>query len=246
MEEGGKLDHDHVHDVTALIKKFFRDLPEMILGDKEMQNTLKQCLQTGFYASRCIRLTLLMLPPLHLYTLVSFLQLLKQISEFENKNKMNAYALAVVVAPSLMPVIENNEAGKIGSFVQIIKILIEDAKKVGIIPQRTLARYCLKKKKSRYILVLIILLKLDPRLKVVSYRPIQNIPDDNEKIVLYFFLNGRFCLPYKYKTCVGSIKAKSIIKSTKKCCNNHIMFHNFRYNFKNLNIKQDNHRVSIF
>lgn len=145
--------HDHIHDVTALVKKFFRDLPVMILGDKEMQTTLSNCLKTGIYASRCIRLALLMLPPLHLYTLVSFLQLLKRLTQFESANKMNAYAFAVVVTPILMPVKEKSEANKIKSFVQIIQLLIEDATKVGIIPQRTLVRYCLMRKKSRYFSV---------------------------------------------------------------------------------------------
>lgn len=149
IENGGNFEvDDHIHDVVSLVKKFFREMPVVILGDKEMQDTLSKCLKTGIYASRCIRVALLMLPSLQLYMLVSFLQLLNRITKSRNQNKMDAYALAAVVAPNL-----TDDLGKTEMFIQITKILIEDADKVGMLPRKTLARYCLAKKKSRYLLL---------------------------------------------------------------------------------------------
>lgn len=52
--------------------------------------------------------------------------------------------------------------------------------------------------------------------------------DENETIVLYLFLNGKFCSPYKYKTCVGAIKSEIAFKTTKNCCKKLITFHNFQ------------------
>lgn len=150
IENGGIFEpNDNIHNVTNVVKHFFRDLPSLILGDKSMQETLIACLNTGIYASRCIRIALLMLPALELYTLVSFLELLKQLTKSQNQNKMDPYALAVVVCPDILPILEIEDANKIEMFIRIIQILIEDADKVGIVPQKTLTRYCLEKKKSR-------------------------------------------------------------------------------------------------
>ncbi|XP_063709066.1 inactive Rho GTPase-activating protein 11B-like [Culicoides brevitarsis] len=136
---------ENIHDVTGLVKQFFRDLPTAILGDKEMQDTLTQCMKTEIYASRCMRVALLMLPPLHLYTLTSFLQLLRKISLHANENKMDSYALAVCVTPNLMPVVDKNELGKLSGFIDIVKILIENANKMGVVMPRTLRAYIKKK-----------------------------------------------------------------------------------------------------
>lgn len=67
------------------------------------------------------------------------MQFLNAVSQHANQNKMSVKNLAIIFAPGLMPLLENI-GQRLLSHVQVIEILIENAKDLGIIPSAILGK----------------------------------------------------------------------------------------------------------
>lgn len=143
MEYGQTLDHTHnVIDVANILKYFLRELSEALLPPGNFQETILRCLLCKGSNERritAIKMVCLLLPQRHLNTLVYFMQFLNVVSQHSNQNKMSIKNLAIIFAPGLMPLLENN-GQRLVAHVQIIEILIENAYDLGIVPSVILGK----------------------------------------------------------------------------------------------------------
>ena len=83
-------------------------------------------------------MAVLMLNPISLSTLAYFMQFLGKIAANSDTNKMTFSNLAVILAPGLMPVRENSHQNRLTSHFKVLEMLLENADKIGIVPQRLL------------------------------------------------------------------------------------------------------------
>jgi hypothetical protein len=113
LENGSGFDGANVHDVTALVKQFFRELPEPLFTSM-YHDTFIRCYQIEDpeVATRAILLLCLLLPSEHLSTLRFIMKLLSRITEYVESNKMDSTNLAVVLAPNIMHVNSKSETMK--------------------------------------------------------------------------------------------------------------------------------------
>ena len=113
MEGGKGFVGANVHDVTALVKQFFRELPEPLFTSM-YHDTYIRCyqLENPEVARRAVLLLCLMLPGEHVSTLRFILLLLSKVALQSDKNKMDSANLAVVMAPNLMHVNSKSETMK--------------------------------------------------------------------------------------------------------------------------------------
>lgn len=84
-------------------------------------------------AKECILLACLLLPTVVLNTLAYFMQFLNKVSLHAGENKMTISNLAILIMPNIMP-IQYNVQQRHNSHVKVIRILIENAGKIGLIP----------------------------------------------------------------------------------------------------------------
>lgn len=137
------MDHTHnVIDVANILKYFLRELSESLLPPGNFQETILRCLLCKGSNERritAIKMVCLLLPQRHLNTLVYLMQFLNVVSQHSNQNKMSIKNLAIIFAPSLMPLLENN-GQRLVAHVQIIEILIENAYELGIVPSIILGK----------------------------------------------------------------------------------------------------------
>ncbi|KAI9349586.1 hypothetical protein BDR26DRAFT_930532 [Obelidium mucronatum] len=98
-----KLDEDNVLQVAALLKKFFRDMPDPLLtfklyflfvASQEFEDLNKR--------KRILHLALCLLPKPNLDLLQVLLQFLRQVSEKKDGNKMDIPNLATVMCPNIL------------------------------------------------------------------------------------------------------------------------------------------------
>ncbi|XP_068106661.1 rho GTPase-activating protein 11A-like isoform X2 [Hyperolius riggenbachi] len=103
LESGnGCLSSAHPSDVAALLKQFFRELPQPLLA-AELQDPLCQIQQSLNEEERGPATTLVscLLPAVHGETLKYFCTFLQSVASRSEENKMDTGNLAVVLAPSL-------------------------------------------------------------------------------------------------------------------------------------------------
>ncbi|KAL4237260.1 Rho GTPase-activating protein 6 [Mactra antiquata] len=140
--ESGKngLDGANVHDVTALVKQFFRELPEPLFTSA-YHDTFIRCFQLGSQevSTRAVLLLCLLLPAEHLSTLRFIMKLLAKIALQAEKNKMDSTNLAVVLAPNIMHVNCKSETMKsceeklLQVQTSVVEMLIQHAEDVGMV-----------------------------------------------------------------------------------------------------------------
>lgn len=132
----------NVIDVASILKYFFRELPDPLLPPGNFQESILRCLLCKGTHDRkiaAIKLVLLLLPNATLNTLVYFMQFLNLVSLHSASNKMSSKNLAIILAPGLMPIIENY-GKRLNSHVQVIEILIDNAHDIGLVPAEILNR----------------------------------------------------------------------------------------------------------
>jgi Rho GTPase-activating protein 11 len=140
LEGGAKLNKSHhVIDVANLLKTFFRDLPEALLPAGNVQEALLRCLLVADNKIPALMMTLLLLPPLSLNTLSYFMQFLQKVAKHSDRNKMTKENIAIIIAPNIMPISEMIQQ-RLAGHVKVIELLIENAHKIGIIPDEMLNR----------------------------------------------------------------------------------------------------------
>ena len=122
----------HVIDVANVIKYFFRELPEPLIGSS-IQETLLRSLLVGEQRIRALLLSCLLLPALTLNTLCFFMQFLNTIALNAHLNKMNAENLAIVFTPGLMPCTDI-ASHRFKNHLKTVQLLIENANELGTVP----------------------------------------------------------------------------------------------------------------
>lgn len=83
-------------------------------------------------------MAVLMLNPICLSTLAYFMQFLGEIAANSDTNKMSFSNLAVILTPGIMPVKEGSHQNRLSSHFKVLELLLENADKIGIVPQRLL------------------------------------------------------------------------------------------------------------
>lgn len=140
IEKGEDLGNANIVDVTALIKQFFKCLPEPLFTSV-YHDAFIRCIQLPEKeeAKQAVLLLCLLLPGEHLSTIKYVMTLLKQIAENSDKNKMDAANLSVVLAPNLLYL--NSKSEKMNSTEEkllqfqtsVIEVLIRHADEIGYI-----------------------------------------------------------------------------------------------------------------
>ncbi|XP_060585598.1 rho GTPase-activating protein gacU-like isoform X2 [Ruditapes philippinarum] len=143
LENGTGFVGANVHDVTALVKQFFRELPEPLFTST-YHDTFVRChqIEDKELSTRAILLLCLLLPAEHISTLQFTLRLLAKITQHAEKNKMDSTNLAVVIAPNIMHVNSKTETMKsceerlLQVQTSVVELLIEHAEEVGMIDEQ--------------------------------------------------------------------------------------------------------------
>nr|KAG5693919.1 hypothetical protein BaRGS_008188 [Batillaria attramentaria] len=139
IEEGHVVKSASVHDVTALIKQFFRELPEPLLT-----SVFHDCFVRCYHLSppdqvEAMLLLCLLLPPEHLSTLRYTMGLLSRLAAHSSHNKMDVGNLAVVLAPNIMHVnsqkMNSTEEKLLQLQTAIVELLIHNADRLGVVSE---------------------------------------------------------------------------------------------------------------
>ncbi|CAK9813510.1 Rho GTPase-activating protein 11A [Anthophora quadrimaculata] len=137
LDNGATLgEKHHAIDVANCLKTFFRDLPEPLIP-YIYHDLFVHCAMLKTYRVQALLLACILLPPHHLNTLAFFMEFLKKVSLYEKQNKMNIDNLAKVIGPNIMPLQEATMSAvqlRLELHLIIIKILIENAESIGILP----------------------------------------------------------------------------------------------------------------
>ncbi|KAM5146775.1 rho GTPase-activating protein 11A-like isoform 1-T2 [Mantella aurantiaca] len=151
MESGeSSLSSAHPSDVAALLKQFFRELPQPLLTP-EIQDPLCQIQQMICEEERgsATALVTCLLPPVHGETLRYFCTFLQSVASRCEDNKMDSGNLAVVLAPSLFSSSNLGEKLTLATEKQLqlqasaIQSLIERAQDIGQVPSFILEKISL-------------------------------------------------------------------------------------------------------
>lgn len=139
LDAGSPLPADVVvHDLTSLVKQFFRDLPEpLITNDLAPAFIQASCQENEYERIRLILLLCLVMPPDHLETLTFIVLLLQHIACEAENNKMDAHNLAVCLAPNFFrnPADQAPCAKRAVIEVSIVETLINKAQDIGSLPE---------------------------------------------------------------------------------------------------------------
>lgn len=142
LENGKGFLGANVHDVTALVKQFFRELPEPLFTST-YHDTFVRCYQIEDQevATRAILLLCLLLPAEHISTLQYTMRLLQKVTQHANSNKMDSTNLAVVIAPNIMHVNSKSETMKsceeklLQVQTSVVELLIKHAEELAMIDE---------------------------------------------------------------------------------------------------------------
>ncbi|XP_073950298.1 uncharacterized protein isoform X2 [Choristoneura fumiferana] len=132
LDAGGCVsDGHHPVDVASVLKLYLRCLPEPLIS-AEVQDLLLRCRVTaGEDALKPLLHTLLLLPVLHVHLLHHVMELLNYIASRHKDNLMDASNLAIVMAPSIMPLPAASSAQRLEHHVALVKIFIENSQHIG-------------------------------------------------------------------------------------------------------------------
>ncbi|KZC11209.1 Rho GTPase-activating protein 11A, partial [Dufourea novaeangliae] len=139
LDSGGTLgEKHHAIDVANCLKTFFRDLPEPLIP-YTYHDLFVHCAMLKAYRVEALLLACILLPPHHLNTLAFFMEFLQKVSLYEKQNKMGTDNLAKVIGPNIMPLQEATMSAvqmRLELHLIIVKILIENAESIGVLPNR--------------------------------------------------------------------------------------------------------------
>ncbi|KYM95454.1 Rho GTPase-activating protein 11A [Cyphomyrmex costatus] len=133
---GGLGDKNQAIDIANCLKSFFRDLPEPLIP-YAYHDLFVHCALLKNQRVQALLLACTLLPPYHLNTLAFFMEFLKKVSMYEKQNKMSVENLAKVIGPNIMPLQETTMSAvqnRLQMHLTIVKILIENAEDIGILP----------------------------------------------------------------------------------------------------------------
>ncbi|CAL1270240.1 unnamed protein product [Larinioides sclopetarius] len=152
LEKGEDICGSEPNDVASLLKQWLRELPEPLIP-QYMHDLFIRCQQLDNVENKITAnlLTCLLLPPNHLYTLKYLLSFLADFAAHSDENMMGSYNLALCIAPNIF--VLNDSADKTSTnlvhiHVSIIQLLIENATKVGSIPEFVTFQHSLQEGKS--------------------------------------------------------------------------------------------------
>ncbi|XP_045176312.2 uncharacterized protein LOC123536882 [Mercenaria mercenaria] len=142
LENGKGFVGANVHDVTALVKQFFRELPEPLFTST-YHDTFVRChqIEDQEISTRAILLLCLLLPAEHISTLQFIMRLLAKVTQHADSNKMDSTNLAVVIAPNIMHVNSKTETMKsceeklLQVQTSVVELLIQHAEELGMIDE---------------------------------------------------------------------------------------------------------------
>ncbi|XP_072479889.1 rho GTPase-activating protein 11A-like [Notamacropus eugenii] len=126
-------------DITDLIKKFFRELPEPIFPVDLHEAFIKaQQLETEERDTATMLLSCLMTDNI-VYVLRYFFNFLRNVSLRVSENKMDSYNLAAMLAPNLLhswnEKVSKNAREEIRLEIAVVKTLIDHAADIGRVPE---------------------------------------------------------------------------------------------------------------
>ncbi|XP_048084582.1 rho GTPase-activating protein 11A isoform X3 [Alosa alosa] len=129
-------------DVAALLKQFFRELPEPVLSMELHAALLKaQELSTEEERTSATMLLSCVLPERNLNTLRYFFSFLQSVSQRSAENKMDSSNLSVIFAPNLLHFAEGAEKMNAGTErklklqAAVVHCFIQNARNFGVVPQ---------------------------------------------------------------------------------------------------------------
>ncbi|KAJ3027346.1 UNVERIFIED_CONTAM: hypothetical protein HDU68_003968 [Siphonaria sp. JEL0065] len=98
-----RLDEDNVLQVAALLKKFFRDMPDPLLTFKlHFLFVASQDFEDLNKRKRILHLAMCLLPKANMDLLQVLLQFLRRVAEYKDSNKMDIPNLATVMCPNIL------------------------------------------------------------------------------------------------------------------------------------------------
>lgn len=136
LDAGGCVsDGHHPIDVASVLKLYLRCLPEPLIS-AEVQDLLLRCrLTAGDEALKPILHTLLLLPVLHVHLLHYVMELLNYIASNHKQNLMDSSNLAIVMAPSIMPLPASASTQRLEHHVALVKMFIENSQHIGLLTE---------------------------------------------------------------------------------------------------------------
>ncbi|XP_045483068.1 rho GTPase-activating protein gacN-like [Harmonia axyridis] len=137
LNAGCKIENDYnVIDVAGILKTFLRELPEPLIPTTFHEYFLR-CTILEKEKLEAILLLCLLLPQENLNALAYLLRFFSAISKRSAYNKMSTLNLAIVIGPNIIPFYQDKSytaQHKIKKICELVQLLIENASKVGIIP----------------------------------------------------------------------------------------------------------------
>lgn len=125
------------HDVAALVKQFFRELPDPLLTNRLTPTFLKCAgLTNNSDAVSSLVLCCLLLPDDHLRLLKYFSSFINTVANHSLQSKMTLNNLAIVFAPNLMCSLDkdtNNEKS-MKEFTHAVNMLFKNYHLIGMVP----------------------------------------------------------------------------------------------------------------
>ncbi|XP_022818026.1 rho GTPase-activating protein 11A-like [Spodoptera litura] len=157
LDAGGCVSEGHHPiDVASVLKLYLRCLPEPLIS-AEVQDLLLRCrLTAGEDALKPILHTLLLLPVLHVHLLHYIMELLNFLASKHKDNLMDSSNLAIVMAPSIMPLPAAASAQRLEHHVALVKMFIENSQHIGKLTEELMSQldddsdgYLARRKKKR-------------------------------------------------------------------------------------------------
>ncbi|XP_026743258.1 uncharacterized protein LOC113504939 [Trichoplusia ni] len=157
LDAGGCVSEGHHPiDVASVLKLYLRCLPEPLIS-AEVQDLLLRCkLTAGEDALKAILHTLLLLPVLHVHLLHYIMELLNFLASKHKDNLMDSSNLAIVMAPSIMPLPAAASAQRLEHHVALVKMFIENSQHIGKLTEELMTQldddsdgYLARRKKKR-------------------------------------------------------------------------------------------------
>lgn len=138
LDNGGALGDKYTPvDIASCLKTFFRNLPEPLIPFM-YHDLFVRCNMLKTHRDEALLLACLVLPTYHLNTLAYFMEFLNKVASYDKQNKMGVDNLARVVGPNVMPLQETTMIAmqtRLEAHLTIVKFLIENAQKIGVIPE---------------------------------------------------------------------------------------------------------------
>lgn len=125
------------HDIAALVKQFFRELPDPLLT-RRMCPAFIKCISLNQSDSiPAAALCCLLLPDEHLRVLKYFVDFISEMANHSLESKMTLSNLAIIFAPNLTTNSshkEKNGEKTLKDYTQIVDLIFKNAHLIGMVP----------------------------------------------------------------------------------------------------------------